>query len=296
MNRRILALTMIAFLLPIASVPAIHGAETETDQDLTEVVPAGEYRAYLVRLSEPGQVQFGGRYLAPTTDQPVLPILSSLHEVDGGWYSSALFAYDFSMNNADVGLEVLAQGPAGGQYVSGHEHSGIRGGGWTTATIDAGEYRLVVGSAPADGEAELIIRVPDSAEILASDAGDSLFDRGLDQSLVGYDVHARVAHPTSPAPGALVRSWYYTGAEIPVQVEGALYGFIGYKWPTAARWVDPGGETHPGFITGGASGDWESSFPEERFTGPVCAAGSCHPAFGDSREDPPFVIAMDVRL
>lgn len=296
MNRRILALTMIAFLLPIASVPAIHGAETQTDQDLTEVVPAGEYRAYLVRLSEPGQVQFGGRYLAPTTEQPVLPLLSSIHAVEGGWHSSALFAYDFSINDEAVGLELFAQSPAASQYVSGHERNGILGGGWTTMTVEAGEYRFVVGSAPADGEAELIIRVPGSAEILASDAGDSLFDRGIDSSLVGYDLHVKAAHPTSPAPGALIRSWYYSGAESPVEVEGSLYGFMGYKFPTQAHWLDPDGNTEERFITGGVSGEWQAVFPEEDYTGPVCAAGDCHPMFGDTREDPPFVIAVDARL
>jgi hypothetical protein len=292
--------TLVISLVLIVTVAAQagQGASVQTDRDLTEVVPAGEYRAYLVRLVEPGGIQWGGRYLGPTTDQPVLPILATLHAVDGGWSSGALFAYDFSIYNQQIGAEIGVKTAVIDVGGSTHAPGGTYGGGWATIfDAPAGDYRIVVGSAPANGNAEIRIRIPSSAIILASESGESIFVRGLDESLVGYDVHLWAAHPTGGVgPGALVRSWYYTGADIEIPVEGSLYGYVGYKWPTGAHWIDPSGGNVPRFVVGGAAGTWTASFPEERFTGPVCMMGSCHPSFGDSREDPPFAIAVDVGI
>lgn len=186
--------------------------------------------------------------------------------------------------------------PALGTHAQGNAvANNVRGGGWITiGTLPAGEYVLLVATAPGAGKAELKMRTFGPTRVGAVQDGASWFDRGFDRSETSYDVF--VTGNRNPFAGAHVRAWGYSGADLPLQVAGRMYGFVGYH-AGEARLVAPGGATFDSFVVDEPGGAWTASFPAEQWVGPLCApAYGCDPDFGDTREDPAFAIAADVQV
>lgn len=291
MTRPLVSAALLSIALATMAPPG-QGSGSEAVLDLTETVPAGQFRAYRVQLLEPAPIEFGGEYRGVTTQQPVLPILAVVDQVTGGHGAGAIFAYDFNMFAKPYAAYVVARTPtplgnqAMGQY-------NIQGGGWfTSVNFPAGLYDLVAASAPGSGNAVLRLRVLGSAQVVSADGGSSFWARGLDASTTAYDAHLWVK------PGLYARAWGYSGAEFALPVSGKLYGYLGYHSPSEAHWLSPDGAPGSEFVVGGASGAWKAVFPEEEWQGPACLPrlGCDITGFGDTREDPPFALGADVRL
>jgi hypothetical protein len=281
-----------ALALTMPAAPFAMGSGSQAVLDLSATVPAGEYRVHRVLLREAAQVEFGGTYQGVQTVQPVLPILAAVERLDAGCArgcSGAIFAYDWGMWNKPLALYADVRNDLVDQ---GHGTYNIGGGGWfTTATLDPGEYLLLAASAPAEtGQATLRLRVLGAADVLASQAGESFWARGYDLSDSAYDVHA------ASRAGVYARAWGYSGAEASLDVQGRMFGYLGYHQQGGARWEGPS-PAQWGFIQDGEPGAYEAIFPAEEWMGPICdPVLGCDPAFGDTREDPTFALAVDVRI
>lgn len=279
----LLASTTLAFAPP--------GLGTQGILDLTADVPPGEFRAYRVSLAAPAAIEFGGTYSGVATAQPVLPILAAIQGADGCGQgcAAAIFSYDFSQYGDAIAVNVDLDHSGITQRYGGYD---IAGGGWfTTFDMPAGEYILLAASAPAEsGMATLRLKVLGEATLLASQAGDSFWARGYDLSADKYDVHVL------GRTGVYARAWGYTGAEAGLDVGGRMWGYLGYHQQGGAAWEGPS-PSQFGFITDGEPGAYTANFPAEEWTGPLCApVYGCDPSYGDTREDPPFAIAVDVTV
>jgi hypothetical protein len=221
----------------------------------------------------------GGSYNALASDQPVLPVLNAVMKDGAGYDMSVIFAYDFQ-----PALHAVVR--VAGVDACACDYS-VGGGGWTTYPMQPAEYLFVLVIGPGEGSADGIFRVHGAADVLATQAGEAFWARGLDGSETALDVFGA-------GTSGYVRTWQYSGHEAPLAVQGQLFGYVGYHFPTEAHWVAPDGGARL-FVLGGEAGAWTASFPEESFTGPVCA-GFCLPPFGDAREDPPFAIGADVTI
>jgi hypothetical protein len=290
MRARPLALAALAVLpLLLAPLPQ-SGAETAPEGvDLGGPLAAGQFRAARVVLTEPGGIQVGGVYGAGiATQQPMLPLMAVLRTATG-WDMGVYFTYDFSMFQQPAALALQLQGPTGAQHLGNAVQNNVRGGGWSTwPELPAGEYVLVVATAPGAGTAQVRMATFGPSHLVAMQEGTSFFARGLDHSAVGYDLHAQAQGGQGYA-----RAWGYTGAEVPYQVEGRLFAYVGYH-QGVANWVSPGGIGFPSGLVDGEAGTWTASFPSENWEGPVCLRNCA--LLGDSREDPPMAIGADVEV
>lgn len=287
----VLALSLLAMLAAAAVPPAAGDAAGAAD--LGGIIDAGDFRAARLRLLEPAGLEVGGVFWDPVgTDQPVLPIFAAIRTADGAG-AFAVFAYDFHFDQPlTTALQVTT--PDVIHRIGNAVTYDVQGGGWITfSELPAGEYVLVVAAAPGTGQAEVKMRTFGATEVVAVQDGTTFYDRGLDRSDYGYDVFV-TGNQGAPA-GTHVRAWGYTGADVPFQVAGRMYGFVGYHQGTAT-WSGPSG-SFLDFVIDEPGGAWTAAFPQETYEGPICLPrAGCDPGFGDTREDPPFAIAADVSV
>lgn len=278
-----------AVMAALLALPAVAGMPRAAELDLGETVPGGDFRAYRVRLLEEAQVEVGGAFNSPGTgtEHHALPILAMVRG-DAGWHMGLWSASDGTLFRQPAGYALLVRSPAFSQHSATPQTNYAVGGGWTTSPLAPGEYVLLVATAASHGSADLRIRVLGAAEVVAAQAGQVFYERGIDHSTVAVDAMAQVAGAAGHG-----RIWAYSGAALPLAVDGRMYGYAADSAGGAA-WLDPQGETRRGAVVDGPGGAWTASFPAESHVGPVCAAFACAP--DGARADPPFALAADVRV
>ncbi len=291
--------TLVGILIGLTMVTAAWGPMAQASfhgpyQDLGETVEAGEYLAYQVELPTGGWVLVGGEYNDVTSQSAVLPIASFVDGVDNGYAASTGFYYDAFLDE-DAGVDVtVTQEEAGSHNVHTHDKEissspfpGIYFG------MSSGTYNIVQLTGPADGEADLWLDVPDDATVIEEEQGEATWARGLDESAVGYEIRTQAMRDLV---GVDHYEWYYSGADVEIDVDGALYGYMGFSSDTQAHWLNPDGEEADRWAIGEDAGTWTMSFPEERFQYRSCLTGTV--CVGDDevpwRVYPPFGVAVDL--
>lgn len=268
-------LLLAALLLAPAAV-----VQADASIDLSGPMPAGDFRAWRVTLTAPGTIELGADFPNIASAQPVLPLLQVVMKDGAVFDAGAIFMYD-------AVAQATALVRAGGleQRVGTFT---IQGGALTTYNAGAGSYLLVLATGPGDGDTQVTMRVNAPATLDAAQAGRAFFARGVDLSATASDVFAHGGN-------GYVRAWAYDGVDVPFEVAGRAFGYVGYHTGTQAHWADPQGQTVRSFLTDGAPGAWAARFPQEQFLGPVCLGPCFLPGF-DTREDPPFAVGADVTL
>jgi hypothetical protein len=273
MHRLLPVVLGAAFLLPVV------GVQADAAIDLSGPIPAGDFRAWRLLVTGDGTIDLGLDYSHLTSSQPVVPVLQVAMKEGAPYSWGASFAMD---DGSEPTVVVRAGGVEQrvGAYTIGESSL-------STYDVGAGEYLFVLATGPADGDAQMTMRVNAPGAVLASQAGKAFWARGLDLSDTAVEAFT---HGNSD----YARAWRYSGADAAFPVEGHAFGYIGYHGASAA-WVNPDGQRLGGFIVDGAPGAWSASFPAEQFLGPVCVTPCFLNGF-DSREDPPFAVAADVTI
>lgn len=284
---------LVALLATIAlTTPAAHGDPPEPDQDLGITVEAGEYIAYRVEMPSSGWIHLGGQYLDAESDTSVLPIVHFLDEVDSAYVGTAGFYYDNFRDESIAADVMVVNDELGNHNIHTHEKRVGSPIPSLNALMPAGTYNMVAMTGPADGQAEIVLEVPEDAQVLDTQRGDSIWARGLDESPIGYDLRFQTQYGLAQSD---YHEWYYTGADVDVEIEGTFYGYMGFGRYTEAHWLLDG-QWHDGdWVIGESAGTWTMSFPEEHYQWKNCVSSVC---VGDQNQNlrlyPPYAIGVDV--
>lgn len=281
---RVLPLAVLAVLL----LPLGASVDTAT-LDLSERIPAGEFRAWRVRLLEPGTIVLGATYDNPGvgTEHPVIPLLTVLQGPEGADVQLYKLTDD-TMFRQPAGYQVVVRTLLTVQGFGAPKVNYMVGGGEVAYDLPAAEYVLLVASANGTDYANLRVTVAGAADVLAAQAGRAFYERGLDHSVAAFDAALQGA-----AGAVRARAWGYTGAELGVPVEGRLYGVVDDH--QGAAYLEAPDGTRFATVLGEPAGTWTATFPPAAYLGPACVAAVCPPLL-DAREDPPFVLAADVAV
>jgi hypothetical protein len=286
--RTTLLISALAAATALAPVAQASFHIPDENRYVPETLDAGEFYAVRIDAPEEGRVVLSTTYDV-TTDQPVLPSLLVVdHRASEGASMWGTFVY--ARDNApEQGGSAWLSSPAGSEAIHTHENQAAGQGVSISTSAEEGVTDLVIATTPGEDEAVANLHIPPEAEIVATQVGDAIFERGLDHSLAGYDV--QLYGPLS----TYARSWGYTGATVDVGVEDRLYGYMGGPWGSDAAWENPDGGDEGEWVRGGESGDWTAAFPEEEYQGPFCdELTDCSPQ--PFRGDPPYALGADVDL
>lgn len=285
-------LAVAAFALIVMMTTPVQGDLHEPYQDLSVTVDAGEYMAYRVEMPSSGWVFAGGEFLDAASDQSVLPIVNFLDREEDAFAATAGFYYDdFRDEIGAVDVTINEEG-LGNHNVHTHQKTvGDSPFPGLYFHMPAGTYNMVGLTGPADGEATIFLEVPEDAIVLDQERGEAAWARGLDESAVGYDIRALSQWGLAQAD---YHEWYYSGADVELDVTGGLYGYFGFGRYTEAHWQLDGNE-HEDWVIGGATGTWTMSFPEEHYQWRNCVSALC---IGDESQNlrlyPPYAIGIDL--
>lgn len=281
----LVAAVAVALLL----APGVLSQPTGSTLDLSGRIPAGEFRAWRVRLLEPGTIVLGATYDNPGvgTEHPVIPLLTVLQGPAGA--DVRLYQLtDDTMFRQPAGYQVVVRTPLTVQGFGAPKVNYMVGGGEVAYGLPAAEYVLLVASANGTDYANLRVTVAGAAEVLAAQAGRSFYERGLDHSAAAFDAALQGA-----AGAVRARAWGYSGADLGVPVGGRLYGVVDDH--QGAAYLEAPDGTRSATVLGGPAGTWTAAFPPAAYLGPACVAAVCPPLL-EAREDPPFVLAADLTV
>lgn len=291
LDRTVHLLLGLGALVVVLAAPAAQASShiPEENRDESRTIEAGQYLGYRIEAPQDGRIVFSGSYDDVTTEQPVLPVLLVIDRADED--STRMWGTFVHPDGEGEGLEGYVRTPVAGENFSTYDRKGDGRGVSVSTPVDAGTYNVFVATAPADGPAEASIHVPGDATIVATEKRASLFERGIDHSAVGWDLTLRASSAST-----FVRSWGYSGADVPFTVADTLHGYMGGPAGSPAHWINPDGEVvTDDFVRGGPAGQWTASFPAEQYQGPVCdVVTSCFPQ--PFVENPPYAFGVRTGL
>lgn len=291
---RMLAILAGVMMVAALGLPTAQASLHEPYRDLSATVEAGEYVAYRVEMPSSGWVFLGGEYDDVSSDYGVLPIVNILDSEDRGYSATTGFYYDTFHDEIAAADVTINNDTLGHHNVHTHEKE-ISSSPFPGLYfyVPSGVHTIVSLTGPADGEAEVFVEVPIDTEVLGQERGDVIWANGLTESSLGYQIKAQAANRLVD-----YHEWYYSGADVEIDVEDSLYGYLGFSSQTEAHWEDPNGEESVRWVVADGPSTWTMSFPEEHFQWRNCVANTV--CVGDQsapyRIYPPFGVAADVGL